>query len=421
MDWGIAVSLDDSLTIAPLAREVRNIEGTPVYMAPEMAGGRGTDLGTWSDVYLLGATLHHLLTGGPPHDKHHIHAVLTSAFVSAPPTYSRHVPRELAAIARRALSRDPTKRFPHAAAFAHALDDYLVHRASNELCEEAETRASELARHVAAGDASEEVEVLFHESSFAFRRSLREWPENPRALAGRRALLDDMISFELDRGGTKAALRLLSSHDAPSEQLVERVRQAEEKATSKSDRLASLERDVDHGFGVRGAREVWPTSPRSTGCCVADGSGSPNAVRNLAHRSPAVRTGWCWAVSAGCLVLRLHHARQAARYGDQPAGRWPRARWFSAIGIVRVAGARFVRSIGMARDDRAGGASMSGAMWTTLVISFGRAWIPMAIGHFLVAIAAWVWPAFHFEIFALTAIPILMTARWMAAEAAEAL
>jgi serine/threonine protein kinase len=42
------------------------VMGSPWYMAPEVAEGRAADADERTDVYLLGATLYHILTGSVP-------------------------------------------------------------------------------------------------------------------------------------------------------------------------------------------------------------------------------------------------------------------------------------------------------------------------------------------------------------------
>src|SRR5262249_49670123 len=79
-DWGLAKPVDDpypsaELPEAPLEPNSRGsldatspgtAVGTPAYMSPEQAAGRLDRLDATSDVYGLGATLYHLLTGQIP-------------------------------------------------------------------------------------------------------------------------------------------------------------------------------------------------------------------------------------------------------------------------------------------------------------------------------------------------------------------
>src|SRR5690606_9017841 len=66
-DWGIAVSLeDDGSGRLPLASEAIEMAGTPLYMAPEMLGGRESRLSERTDLYLLGSILYEIVAGEPP-------------------------------------------------------------------------------------------------------------------------------------------------------------------------------------------------------------------------------------------------------------------------------------------------------------------------------------------------------------------
>src|SRR4029079_19383897 len=64
-DLGLAKSLDDNRK-SSAEREGLPL-GTPHYLSPEQARGEA-DVDIRSDIYSLGATLYHSLTGGPPFD-----------------------------------------------------------------------------------------------------------------------------------------------------------------------------------------------------------------------------------------------------------------------------------------------------------------------------------------------------------------
>ncbi len=101
------------------------IGGTIAYMAPEhraavmgMPSGRVDER---CDIFSLGVVLHELATGRRPPAAKFPGAVVNS---NATPGESplNHIPRELAAVIRRCLETDPTKRYQTAAELATALE-----------------------------------------------------------------------------------------------------------------------------------------------------------------------------------------------------------------------------------------------------------------------------------------------------------
>lgn len=98
------------------------IVGTPNYIAPELL--RGASDNSRSDIYSLGATLYHVLTGQPPYDgksaEDVVKALLTQPIVPVG-TRVPGISLPLQRIVMRMLERDPAKRYQECSELAHDL------------------------------------------------------------------------------------------------------------------------------------------------------------------------------------------------------------------------------------------------------------------------------------------------------------
>jgi eukaryotic-like serine/threonine-protein kinase len=263
VDWGIAVSLvPDPLNRLPLASEQTDMAGTPCYMAPEMLGALGK-LSELTDVYLLGAILHEILTGAPPHTgtfKQIVGSILLSTFV-----YGPEVPHELGDIARRAMSREPADRFGTADELRLRLEWYLRHRGSLAISAEASRRLRDMGDLVAtAGPAESLHDQLYHlfaECRFGFKQALKESPDNDTARHGLREAIEIVVRFELDRGAAEAAAGALAEISDPPAELVARVNKALKARAAEKDRLEKLEKlDADRDPTTGRRTRVFVTS-----------------------------------------------------------------------------------------------------------------------------------------------------------------
>ncbi len=99
------------------------VTGTPAYMSPEQAAGRG-ELDARSDIYSLGAVAYFALTSRAPFAKPTTIETLAAHLYEMPPPPTSHraeIPAELEAIVMRCLAKDPGERFPDAASLDAAL------------------------------------------------------------------------------------------------------------------------------------------------------------------------------------------------------------------------------------------------------------------------------------------------------------
>ena len=144
VDWGLAkaqgkadapASLDKEANLAPLsgssseATQMGFMIGTLHYMSPEQASGRLDILGPATDIFAIGATLFHLLTGKPPYHgvpQEELAAAVREARFPSPRQVNKLTPKPLSAICMKAMAREPEQRYASCAALVADIEHWLA-------------------------------------------------------------------------------------------------------------------------------------------------------------------------------------------------------------------------------------------------------------------------------------------------------
>jgi serine/threonine-protein kinase len=117
IDFGLAEVSESTLLTTDGA-----VLGTPHYMAPEQAVGRGAE--ARSDQYGLAAVAYEMLAGAPPFDNRSATAVIHAHIYELPPPPTERrpsLPAAVNAVLLRALAKQPTDRYTSLAEFVAAL------------------------------------------------------------------------------------------------------------------------------------------------------------------------------------------------------------------------------------------------------------------------------------------------------------
>ncbi|MFI9721047.1 protein kinase [Streptomyces sp. NPDC052396] len=120
MDFGIARAMQSGVTSMT---QTGMVVGTPQYLSPEQALGRGVD--ARSDLYSVGIMLFELLTGRLPFNADSPLAIAYAHVQEepvAPSTINHSIPPAVDALVARALKKNPNERFPSAAAMRDEID-----------------------------------------------------------------------------------------------------------------------------------------------------------------------------------------------------------------------------------------------------------------------------------------------------------
>jgi serine/threonine-protein kinase len=218
-------------------------------MAPEMVlDADHADART--DVYLLGATLHDVLTGRMRHEGESFFEILASALESRPYAYGPEVPEDLVALANAATAADPAARPASAAAFRRALTDHERHREALTLVKAAREATSRAAQ-LEAG--SPEAVGALSEAGAALAAAERVYAESAVLQSAKEAHVRALVAREIALESPRAARALLprlpkpdaalESSIAALETRMEQARErdlAAQKARAEADTWGSL-------------------------------------------------------------------------------------------------------------------------------------------------------------------------------------
>ena len=117
-DFGLARHFDAEQTL----QTGGDIVGTPAYMPPEQA--RGETVTFTADIYSLGATLYHSVTGRPPFQAANRWEILNQVLTEDPVparTLNPAISKDLDTVISRAIHKNPNRRFSSAAEFGNEL------------------------------------------------------------------------------------------------------------------------------------------------------------------------------------------------------------------------------------------------------------------------------------------------------------
>jgi serine/threonine-protein kinase len=297
LDWGLAARTETGPAWLPLASTLQLPAGTPGYLAPELAGAQPERVGPATDVYLLGAVLHHVVTGEMRHPGSDLLKTLVRAYNDGPPAYDAKVPRGLVPILQRALQREPSDRFPSADAMREAIEGFLRHRPAEHFMERAEDVLGQLADRLEKGRKGDaEIEPLLAECEVALAEVRREWAEHPRLADAEDALVARRARHAIVEQRLEAARALVAELRSPPEELRHALAALEAQLgerTRYERGLEQLAREVDLSLGsserqrlVRVLGGLW------TLCSILMGILNRAGVVEIGYRALLIECGF---------------------------------------------------------------------------------------------------------------------------------
>lgn len=289
VDWGLAkiIGRSDQPIERPLVSKVAGTGsqtldgaamGTPQYMSPEQAAGRIDELEPATDIYSLGATLYHILTGQPPQqgtDLLELLKQIQSGDLIPPHELRAGIPKALSAVCMKALATHPEDRYSSASEFAADLENWLADEPVSVMREPLLDRAARLIRRYRGTFVTGTVAVVLIAALATIAALLinEKRVENQQLAEDRRLLLES------------------------EQQLTDQLTDAN---STLADRNDALQRANDHlqrasyATQLKRVAELWRTQPEQARQILLDEQLCPSRLREFVW-------GMFWELSDRCV------------------------------------------------------------------------------------------------------------------------
>ena len=240
MDWGIAFDPERVLNHSDM------VVGTPAYMAPEMLDP-DLSISPSSDIYLLGSTLHHILTGEVRHNGQSVEENMELAMISSPAVYAPSIPKYLGDLANWACRQDPKDRPTSVTQFRTHLEAFFsLHEAENYIT----AGLKLLAELQSLGDSTDSKQLAlsdYHKALFAFEQA-RTFPSHEaQASQGIIETNQSMLSLAIQNKELQVAKVIYESCTELTAELETRYQALVQEINSKKEAYQKLHQAYDQG------------------------------------------------------------------------------------------------------------------------------------------------------------------------------
>ena len=175
LDWGIALNKGKSIQQPQL--HSNSIVGTPAYMPLEMLTGAPQDVSPQTDIFLLGATLYHIITGKPLYSGNNIEEVIHKVRTCPEQEYQSTIPNELRDICQKALQKEKELRYQSMTDMRDDLELFLqrveAYRLRDQSIESLRQLESSVSQNKNPNVIPPDIYQYFSEARFGFEQALR--------------------------------------------------------------------------------------------------------------------------------------------------------------------------------------------------------------------------------------------------------